>query len=48
MLLEERRSLVEVTTKKLKAYLQELYQDNLDQETIRQAEEMLDFAENNL
>lgn len=31
MLLEERRSLVEITTKKLKNYLVELYQDELDQ-----------------
>jgi uncharacterized protein len=30
MLMQERRSLVEITTKKLKDYLQELYQDNLD------------------
>ena len=30
MLLEERRSLVELTTKKLKEYLQALYQDNLE------------------
>ena len=30
MLLEERRSVVEVTTQKLKEYLQSLYQDNLD------------------
>lgn len=27
---EERRSLVKITTQKLKEYLQELYQDNLD------------------
>ncbi|NJN71747.1 MAG: nucleotidyltransferase domain-containing protein, partial [Limnothrix sp. RL_2_0] len=31
MLLEERRSLVEITTKKLKNYLVELYQDELEQ-----------------
>jgi len=30
MLIEERRSVVEVTTQKLKEYLQGLYQDNLD------------------
>lgn len=30
MLMQERRSLVEITTQKLKNYLQELYQDNLD------------------
>ena len=30
MLLEERRSLVQVTTQKLKEYLKLLYQDNLD------------------
>jgi predicted nucleotidyltransferase len=30
MLREERRSMVKITTKKLKDYLQELYQDNLD------------------
>ena len=30
MNLEERRAIVQITTQKLKEYLQELYQDNLD------------------
>ena len=34
MLLEERRSPVEITTKKTKDFLQEVYQDNLDKVTL--------------
>lgn len=30
MTLEERQAIVQITTKKLKTYLQDLYQDNLD------------------
>ena len=30
MTLEERQAIIRITTQKLKAYLQDLYQDNLD------------------